>query len=160
MCFFDLCDDDEAGFITEEKLGKFFRKNLRSEVERREVKFAVKDMMKEINPKGKTHILKDELYEAAMQNENLKIVIEKNVKLLKYQKEKVKMNTVNFLANQNSLNSGGIFFPYTKVMMRAFEDREKIYERKEKIRQDLNNLKLKDHSLGESDSDISDNYYD
>jgi hypothetical protein len=35
LVFFDLCDDDDAGVITEDKLLKFLRKNLKSEEEKK-----------------------------------------------------------------------------------------------------------------------------
>ena len=51
--FFDLCDDDDAGLIDEEKLIKFFKKNLKSEDERKVMRGAVKGLCREITVKKK-----------------------------------------------------------------------------------------------------------
>lgn len=58
LVFFDLCDDDEAGVLDEEKLNRFLKKNLKTEYERKEVKGGVRSLMKEIPTKVKGHITK------------------------------------------------------------------------------------------------------
>jgi len=42
--FFELADEDDRGYIDEEKLVKFFKRNLRNEDERRKVRPAVRSL--------------------------------------------------------------------------------------------------------------------
>lgn len=57
--FFELADEDDKGFIDEEKLIKFFKRNLRNEDERRKVRPAVRSLFeKELILKEKGMITK------------------------------------------------------------------------------------------------------
>lgn len=82
--FFDLCDDDDNGYITSEELKRFLVKNLYSEEDIKVAKYMVKDFMLELNPKNPAKgLTKDELYKTALTDANLRLIIEKNTRILK-----------------------------------------------------------------------------
>ncbi len=58
IVFFDLCDDDETGFIEEEKLFKFFKKNLKEEDDKILLRTVVKEFAEELNYKNPKAITK------------------------------------------------------------------------------------------------------
>jgi len=56
--FFNLCDDDEAGVIDEEKLYRFLKKNLKDDEDKNLLKVVVKEFSEELNYKNPKAITK------------------------------------------------------------------------------------------------------
>jgi len=131
IMFFELADDDERGTIDEEKLVRFFKKNLRSEEEIRKVKPAVRALLtKELNVPIKGTLNQEELARACANNKNLKDVIEANVTYSKpVSKPKVKINSTNIIASQMQLGQGGFSLPYMQRLVGAMEEKEGIAHR-------------------------------
>ena len=85
--FFELCDENEDGYINEEDLRKFFTKNLSNQDDLRTMKFCLKEFYHELNPrmKGLTY---EDLYEASVSDSNVRIIVEKNTIILKSNNKK------------------------------------------------------------------------
>jgi Ca2+-binding EF-hand superfamily protein len=126
--FFELADDDDKGFLDEEKLIRLFKRNLRNEEERKRVRPAVRALLaKELNFADNHLITKNDLAKACENIPDLQIVVEKNVKYLKSgPKPNVKFTNSNILASQINLNSGAFCLPYMERLVDAIEQKEKI----------------------------------
>ena len=154
--FFDLCDDDDAGYIEEEKLIRFFKRNLRTEAERRKVrKQVVREFIDEINPQSHFAITKEELAKACETNENIKVIVEKNVKFLKTtNKQPAKFSHTNILSSQMAVNQGGVFYPYLRKIVDAISEKEAILEKHLTMKNNLmKSLKFLKESTGNDEDD-------
>lgn len=113
--FFNLCDDDGSGFLDEEKLYRFLRKNLKDEDDKSILRAVVKEFAEELNYKNpkaitkylfsKWHLIdlskkREDLLRASNINPNIKIVVEKNVKVFKATKKDLKFNSANLISSQ------------------------------------------------------------
>lgn len=60
--FFELCDDNEDGFISELELKNFFTKNLSNIDDLRAMRFCIREFYQELNPKNPKGVTYEELY--------------------------------------------------------------------------------------------------
>jgi len=127
--FFDLADDDDKGYINEDKLFYLFKKNLRSEEDLRKLKQAVKALIdKEIRPVDRNLIKLNDLASACDRIDALKCIIESNVKYLKTKtaKQPLKMGLNHIMSKPSDISSDGFSYPYMQRLMSAIETKNRI----------------------------------
>jgi len=77
--FVGVCCESRLDLIDMDTIFKFFFKNLIYEEERKDLRKHVKEFLKEIKPAIKNKIRTKDLYNACLENEDIRMIVEKNI---------------------------------------------------------------------------------
>ena len=77
--FMGVCCESRIDQLDENRVFKFFFKNLVNEKDRKGLRKHVREFLREIKPGIKSKIYAKDLYKACQRNDNIKQVIEKNI---------------------------------------------------------------------------------
>jgi len=160
--FFDLCDEDNSGTIDEIELYRVLKLSLTSSDERANLRRAVKDLFREIDIDGDGEITREEFFLAARKNENVRNLVEQNVKNLQ--------NVDKWIDNDlerpfhsslmfGNADSGGYDGPYLNKLVEVIKEKEETQAKytalKQNIIQNMRRVRGKNEFDSDTESDES-----
>ncbi|CAD8150254.1 unnamed protein product [Paramecium pentaurelia] len=141
--FFELCDENDDGYINEEDIKKFFSKNLTNQEEIRQMKFLMKDFYQELNPHYLKGLNADDLYQATLSDQNIRIIVEKNTLILKSNNKKeddIGSSLNNLIYSGQYEGKQGIFFPQIEGLIDALIEKDRIMMQYKQIKLDFDQI--------------------
>ncbi|CAD8197214.1 unnamed protein product [Paramecium octaurelia] len=137
--FFEICDTDGSGAISEQELYNVLKLNIASFSDRQKLKKTISKIFIECDINGDGQLDKQEILEAAKNNFTLRQLLQQGIRDVK-QIDNLIDNDLheNFNewvpASANFVNyKEGIFYPYNDKLLQAFKEMEEIYDKKETI---------------------------
>ncbi|CDW78050.1 ef hand domain containing protein [Stylonychia lemnae] len=150
--FFDICDEDGSGTIDRKEFYNLLKLSMVNYEDVSSLKSLVKKLFAMVDKRGTGEITKQEMQYACQNNQQIKDLIEKNVKILKEvdhwiesDLEKPFHTRITFTLGNSNSRSKGVYYPSINKLVAALEERENVIRNYESIKEEnrLNMRKLK-----------------
>eukprot|EP00347_Sterkiella_histriomuscorum_P010425 403376350 len=152
--FFDICDEDNSGTIDKKEFYNLLKLSMVNYEDVSSLKSLVGKLFAMVDKRGTGEITKQEMQYACQNNQQIKDLIEKNVKILKEvdhwiesDLEKPFHTRITFtlgsqyfiiqqLLHRNNSKSKGVYYPSINKLVSALEERESIIRNSENIKEE------------------------
>ena len=134
--FFDLCDEDGSGTISKKEFYTLLRLNVTDYEDRNKLRTYVNELYREYDKEKTGELSKETMKEACYKNVQIKMLIQKNVQILKdidnwiiSDFSKAFITKISFCTGVSVKDkNNAIFYPSINNLITAFEKRESIYK--------------------------------
>ncbi|CAD8072031.1 unnamed protein product [Paramecium sonneborni] len=139
--FFDLCDEDGSGKVSEKEIFNILKQNIINENDKYQLKMVIREMIKQVDQDGDGELNKEEILLAASKNPILRRLLEQTISNVRRIDAIIQNDleepfhqfvpsSANFITQKE-----GIHFATQQKLIDALEDIDKIHEKGQKIKE-------------------------